>query len=70
MEHVEFECPDCGTLHYAPTPVACDCRAGCDWGDCDQTASESYVTRYEVRPFCGKHAEWNRNLMTTGRLLS
>lgn len=24
----EYECPDCGTLHYAPTPVTtCDCRA-------------------------------------------
>lgn len=23
----EYECPDCGTLHYAPTPVKCDCRA-------------------------------------------
>lgn len=21
----EYECPDCGTLHYAPTPVECDC---------------------------------------------
>lgn len=59
----EHECPDCGTLHYAPTLVKCDCRASCDWGYCSKTASESAQRDGETRPYCAEHGALNRLML-------